>query len=65
MALSASWPTLVKKRTSKLPRRRQYRLARKKVYVEDLRREFIEELGYPAVYANVYLLGRHLIPPLC
>lgn len=34
-----------------------------KVYVEDLRREFIEELCYPAVqcnaiYENVYLLGK-------
>ena len=33
-----------------------------KVYVEDLRREFIEELCFPAVqcnaiYENVYLLG--------
>jgi argininosuccinate synthase len=38
------------------------KIGAEKVYVEDLRREFIEELCFPAVqcnavYENVYLLG--------
>jgi argininosuccinate synthase len=47
------------------------KIGAEKVYVEDLRREFIEELCYPAVqcnaiYENVYLLGKkpiHENPP--
>jgi argininosuccinate synthase len=39
-------------------------------YVEDLRREFIEELCFPAVqcnaiYENVYLLGEYLSIHIC
>ncbi len=38
------------------------KIGAEKVYIEDLRREFIEELCFPAVqcnaiYENVYLLG--------
>lgn len=41
----------------------------KKFFLEDLRREFIEELIYPAVQANaiyegVYLLGTSLARPV-
>ncbi|KAF1826835.1 argininosuccinate synthase [Dissoconium aciculare CBS 342.82] len=40
-----------------------------RVYIEDLRREFIEELCYPAIacnaiYENVYLLGTSLARPV-
>ncbi|MCJ1365261.1 argininosuccinate synthetase [Acarospora aff. strigata] len=45
------------------------KIGAEKVYVEDLRREFIEELCYPAVqcnaiYENVYLLGTSLARPV-
>ncbi|MCJ1306169.1 argininosuccinate synthetase [Hypocenomyce scalaris] len=45
------------------------KIGAEKVYVEDLRREFIEELCFPAVqcnavYENVYLLGTSLARPV-
>ncbi|KAI9839959.1 MAG: argininosuccinate synthetase [Sarea resinae] len=45
------------------------KIGAEKVYVEDLRKEFIEELCYPAVqcnaiYENVYLLGTSLARPV-
>ncbi len=46
------------------------KIGAEKVYVEDLRREFIEELCFPAVqcnavYENVYLLGTFLCECMC
>lgn len=40
------------------------KIGAERVYVEDLRREFVEELCFPAiqcnaVYEGVYLLGMH------
>lgn len=45
------------------------KIGAERVYVEDLRREFVEELCFPAiqcnaVYEGVYLLGRHPLEPL-
>ncbi|KAI9674688.1 MAG: argininosuccinate synthetase [Caeruleum heppii] len=45
------------------------KIGAEKVYIEDLRREFIEELCFPAVqcnaiYENVYLLGTSLARPV-
>ncbi|KAI9683161.1 MAG: argininosuccinate synthetase [Trizodia sp. TS-e1964] len=45
------------------------KIGAEKVYIEDLRREFIEELCYPAVqcnavYEHVYLLGTSLARPV-
>ncbi|MCJ1382174.1 argininosuccinate synthetase [Xylographa soralifera] len=45
------------------------KIGAKEVYVEDLRREFVEELCFPAiqcnaVYENIYLLGTSLARPV-
>ncbi|KAI9857239.1 MAG: argininosuccinate synthetase [Vezdaea acicularis] len=50
-------------------KKKAMKIGAEKVYVEDLRREFIEELCFPAIqcnaiYENVYLLGTSLARPV-
>ena len=66
---SASWPMLGRKRTFEAAEQKALKIGAETVYVEDLRREFIEELCFPAVqcnaiYENVYLLGTSLARPV-
>lgn len=60
---------LGKKRTSKLLDQSLSNVEQKKFILEDMKREFVEELIYPAVqanciYENVYLLGTSLARPV-
>jgi len=63
------WPMLDRKRTLLLQRKKALGVGAKKFFLEDLKREFITELIYPAVqanciYENVYLLGTSLARPV-
>src|SRR5690606_15947460 len=78
------WPMSDRKRTLRLLRRRplpvgchfiprdtsnKRKVGASKVYVEDLRKEVVEELGVPAIQCNaidenVYLLGTSLAGPV-
>jgi argininosuccinate synthase len=52
----------------KAAKEKTMKIGAEKVYVEDLRQEFVEELCFPAaqcnaIYENVYLLGTSLARP--
>ncbi len=62
---SPSWPTSARRRTSRRARSKALKCGAKDFILADLKREFIEELIFPAVQANaiyedVYLLGTSL-----
>jgi len=64
-----TWLMLDKRMTSLLQRKKALKVGAKKFFLEDLKREFITELIYPAVqanciYENVYLLGTSLARPV-
>ncbi|PBP18707.1 argininosuccinate synthetase [Diplocarpon rosae] len=70
---SASWPMWVKKEGSledfQAAKAKALKIGAVACYIEDLRKEFIEELCFPAVqcnaiYENVYLLGTSLARPV-